>query len=175
MADYEDDADEIEVDAAEPEEEAETIVYDEDALNLVPAFAESEQGRKYLKKISNKVDADFQADWDSSDEYREMEKANWKLFAGDLPPKEFPFADAANPHLPIMLENISRLCFRATGELFGDWASVFGVAPVGPDDDDTAEILTRHGNWQIANQIPDFKRQIGHRGVLTFFAQGDVV
>lgn len=83
--------------------------------------------------------------------------------------------NSANPHLPLMLENLSRLCFRATGELFGDWSNVFGVTPVGPDDDNVAEILSKHGNWQISQQIADFKRQLGHRGVLAFFAHGDVV
>ncbi len=172
----EDTDDTVEIDTSpQKDDEEPAIVYDEDALNLVEAFKETEEGRKYLKRISSKVDSDFQADWDASDEYRQRAKDDWKLFAGDLPPKDFPFEDSANPHLPIMLENTSRLCFRLTGELFGDWSSVFGVAPVGPDDDDAAEILTRHGNWQIVQQIPDFKRQIGHRGVLAFFAHGDVV
>ncbi len=173
MADYKDDI-EVEI-GAEDEGYEEQITYDEDSLNLVPEFASSEDGRKCLKRIAAKVDEDFTSDWDSSDEYRERQKRDWMIFSGDLPPKDFPFEDAANPSLPIMLENLSRLCFRATGELFGDWTSVFGVLPVGPDDDNIAEILTRHGNWQITEQIPDFKRQIGHRGLLTFFAHGDVV
>lgn len=151
------------------------IVYDEDSLNLAEDFQKSEEGKEYLRKISNKVDQDYQADWDSSEEYRRRNSEDWKLFAGDLPPKLAPFEDMSNPHLPLMLENISRLCFRATGELFGDWTNVFGVVPVGPDDDDVANILSRHGNWQISQQIPDFKRQLGHRGVLAFFAFGDVV
>jgi hypothetical protein len=179
MAQYDDSTEEIQLDpepGAEPEEETkDAIVYDEDALNLVPDFVKSEEGKRYLQKISTKVDADYTADWDSSEAYRERQAADWKLFAGDLPEKDFPFEDAANPHLPLMLENLSRLCFRATGELFGDWTTVFGVVPVGPDDDQVAEMLSKHGNWQISQQITDFKRQIGHRGVLAFFAYGDVV
>lgn len=167
-----------------PQDEAETgddgepskqIVYDEDSLNLVEDFVKSEEGKEYLRKIASKVDSDYTADWDSSEGYRTRNSEDWKLFAGDLPPKLAPFEDMSNPHLPLMLENISRLCFRATGELFGDWTTVFGVVPVGPDDDQVAEILSKHGNWQISQQIPDFKRQLGHRGVLAFFAFGDVV
>lgn len=172
MAEYDEPEDQ---DSPEEEQEEQSIVYDEDALNLVPAFKGSEEGKRFLKRISNKVDADFEADWESSRAYRERQASDWKLFAGDLPPKDFPFTDAANPHLPLMLENLSRLCFRATGELFGDWSNVFGVVPVGPDDDNVAEILSKHGNWQISQQIADFKRQLGHRGVLAFFAHGDVV
>lgn len=157
------------------EEKKEQIVYDEDSLNLVDDFVKSEEGKDYLRRIANKVDSDYQADWDSSEAYRERQADDWKLFAGDLPPKLAPFEDMSNPHLPLMLENISRLCFRATGELFGDWTTVFGVVPVGPDDDQIAEILSKHGNWQISQEIPDFQRQIGHRGVLAFFAFGDVI
>jgi hypothetical protein len=173
---YDDSTEEIPLEE-EIEEEVpeEAIVYDEDALNLVPDFVKSEEGKRYLQRISTKVDSDFNADWDSTEAYRERQAADWKLFAGDLPEKDFPFQDAANPHLPLMLENLSRLCFRATGELFGDWTTVFGVVPVGPDDDQVAEMLSKHGNWQISQQILDFKRQIGHRGVLAFFAHGDVV
>ncbi len=173
---YDDSTEEIQLDQ-EIEEEVpeEAIVYDEDALNLVPDFVKSEEGKRYLQRISTKVDSDFSSDWDSTEEYRQRQADDWRLFAGDLPEKEFPFADAANPHLPLMLENLSRLCFRATGELFGDWTTVFGVVPVGPDDDQVAEMLSKHGNWQISQQILDFKRQIGHRGVLAFFAHGDVV
>lgn len=171
----EDDVIELEPETGEGDEEEAVIQYDEDALNLVPLFAETEQGKDYLKRISDKVSDDFQADWDSSEDYRSRRKADWKIFAGDLPPKEFPFKDAANPHVPLMLENLSRLCFRATGELFGDWQTILSAVPMGADDENVANFVTRHMNWQFNEQIPDFKRQLGHRGILTFFAHGDVV
>jgi hypothetical protein len=171
MSDYEETID-IEVEE-KPEEKV--PAYDDDSLNLVFDFVESKQGKEYLKRISNKVDSDYQADWDSSEEYRANRKADWKLFAGDLPKKTGPMKDASNPHVPIMLENLSRLCYRATGERFGDWQTILSAVPVGADDEDVASWVTRHMNWQFNEQIPDFKRQIGHRGVLTFFAMGDVV
>lgn len=160
---------------AEREEEEASIIYDEDALNLVEAFRQTDEGKRYLKKISNKVDSDYETDWESSSAYRDRNAADWKLFTGDLPPKDYPYEDSANPNLPIYLENMTRLCFRITGELFGDWTKVFGVVPVGPDDEAVAEILSKHGNWQIAEQIPSFKREIGFRGVLGFMGFGDVV
>lgn len=162
-----------------PEEEKkegkESIVYDEDSLNLVEAFKMTEEGKRYLRRIANKVYNDYQSDWDSSEQYRKRQADDWRLFAGDLPAKDFPFKDSANPHLPIYLENTSRLVFRLTGELFQDWTNVFGVLPTGPDDDNVAEILSKHGNWQITEEIPDFQRQIGERGVVAFLAYGDVV
>lgn len=160
---------------AERDEEEESIIYDEDALNLVADFRKTEEGKRYLKKISNKVDSDYQTDWDSTQQFRERNAADWKLFTGDLPPKDYPYEDAANPNLPMFIENTTRLCFRITGELFNNWNNVFGVVPVGPDDEQVAEILSKHGNWQIAEQIPNFKREMGFRGVLALLAFGDLV
>lgn len=175
MAYDEEETVQIELDKASEEEPEKQIQYDEDAPNLAPLFAASEEGKDYLKKIADKVSTDYKADWEASSEYRNKQKANWKLFSGDLPPKKGPIKDAANPHVPIMLENLSRLCYRVTGELFGDWQNIVSAVPVGADDEDVANWVTRHMNWQFNEQIPDFKRQIGHRGVLTFFAHGDVV
>ncbi len=174
----EDDVIEIEPESVKGgKEESEELViqYDEDSTNLVPVFAETKEGKKYLKRISEKVSTDFESDWESSSEYRDHRKRDWKIFAGDLPPKEFPFHNSANPHVPLMLENLSRLCFRLSGELFGDWQTILSAVPMGADDENTANFVTRHMNWQFNEQIPDFKRQLGHRGVLTFFAHGDVV
>jgi len=165
----------VEVDVEPEDPEDKVPAYDEDSLNLVEEFSQSEQGKRYLKRISAKVAGDYKADWDASAPYRSKRKAEWKIFAGDLPPKDFPFEDAANPHIPIMLENLSRLCFRATGELFGDGQTILTAVPVGGDDSDVADAVTRHMNWQFTEQIPDFIRQMAHRGILTFFAHGDVV
>lgn len=148
--------------------------YDDMAPNLVPVFRKSEKGKAALKRIITKVIDDFQSAFDSCQAYRERHAADWKLFAGELPPKSGPFADSANPHVPIMLENITRLSFRIQAELFGDWTNVFGVAPTGPDDQDQAEILTLHGNWQIREQLVDFPRQMD-RAVLAYLTWGDVV
>jgi hypothetical protein len=178
MADYEtpDEGDlDVKLEDEDKEPDEKVPAYDDDSLNLVFDFAKSKQGKEYLKKISMKVDSDYQSDWDASDEYRSNRKADWKLFSGDLPKKKGPIKDASNPHIPIMLENLSRLCYRATGELFSNWQTVLSAVPVGADDADVASFVTRHMNWQFNEQIPDFKRQIGHRGVLTFFAMGDVV
>jgi hypothetical protein len=174
--DYSDEDTTIDVDVKD-EEKPEDMVpqYDEDSLNLVVEFQKSKQGKKYLKRISEKVDSDYRSDWDASESYRARRKADWKIFAGDLPPKTGAFKDSSNPHVPLMLENLSRLAYRLTGEVFGDWQTILVATPIGMDDENVASFVTRHMNWQFSEQIPDFKRQIGHRGVLAFFAHGDVV
>lgn len=147
--------------------------YDERAPNLVVEFLEHPDGTESLRKLSRKFVGDFDSAWESTSEYREQKAKNWKIFTGDLPEKNFPYKNCANTQVPIMLENITRLQFRAAAELFGDWSNVFGVVPVSPDDDDDAELLSHHGNWQIREKITDFQRQ-QHRGLLMFFAHGDV-
>lgn len=176
MADIEvmDEADEGVLLEEEVEEEETPFVYDDDSPNLARDFMDHPVGKVELKKIAETVRGNFDSGYRDSEGFRTRFMNDWKLFTGVLPPKEWPWKDAANVHVPLMMEHTTRLCARATGELFGDWQNVFGVVPMGPADDQTASILNKHGNWQIREQIPDFRRQIGDRGVLAFFWIGDV-
>jgi hypothetical protein len=158
----------------EVETEAPELVYNEEEPNLVPIFLEHPEGEDILRKIADRVKTDFDDDWESTEEHRERRADTWKLFSGQLDPKDFPWTDCANGNIPIVLENISRLSARVYAEIFGSTKNVFGVLPVGPDDEEIARLLTHHGNWQLRNQIPDFFNQ-QHRGILMFFLWGDVV
>lgn len=147
--------------------------YDERSPNLCAQFAAHQDGEAALEKIARMVVEDFDADWENSEEYRDRFARDWKLFAGELPPKEFPFENCANTHVPVFLENASRLIFRIEGELFGNWTQWHNVMPTGPDDEEAAEILTLHGNWQLRDQIEDFPRQMS-RGITLHVIGGDV-
>lgn len=155
----------------EPQEEV--FAYDEDSLNLATDFDTHPEGKKCLKKLGNKIVDEFDSDWESCTEWRQRIADDWQLFAGDLPEKDFPYKDAANVHVPIALENITRVVFRAFGELFADKSNVFGVSSLGPSDDEQAALLSMHGNWQLRNEIPDFYRQMC-RALLNFFFVGDL-
>lgn len=168
--DYEDETEELEVD--DPELSEEKLEFEDDDPNLVATFMATKEGVECLKKKSDSIRKRFESAWDSTEEYRDRRAKNWLIFTGKLPPKEYPWKGAANTHVPIMLETITRLHFRAMSELFGDWATVFGVLPVGPDDEEAAELLSKHGNWQINEEIPDFKRQMD-RGLMAYFLDGD--
>jgi hypothetical protein len=154
--------------------EIEPFSYDEDELNLVQKFETHPIGLSYLEEISSTVIRRFDDAWDGTEPYREMNASNWLIFAGELPAKEPPYENSSNPNVPMMLENITRLVTRSRMELFGDWRNVFGVQPISMADRPVAEILSRHGNWQIRNQILDFRRQIGSRGMLVYYTAGDV-
>jgi hypothetical protein len=180
-------AEEQQLDGARPETEEEDVYdlgqdtkaeepfeYDEEATNLVTAFKEHPDGKAALKRISEKCMTDFKGSWDASEGYRKNMADIWKLFAGTLEPKTGVFAKMSNAHVPILMENTIRMVFRQAYELFGNWTNVFGVTPIGPDDEKTSKLLTLHGNWQIRKRIKDFKRQLGHRGLLIFDLFGDV-
>lgn len=147
--------------------------YDDQSPNLAVDFDTHIDGRVAMKKIAMQVKDDFDAAFEGSKSYRERVKDDHALFSGDLPPKEYPFKNAANAHIPTVLENLNRISTRAESELLGDWSNVFGVVPMGPEDEETANIITKHGNWQIRNQITDFRRQMA-RALLLFFGPGDV-
>jgi hypothetical protein len=147
--------------------------YDEDSPNLVSDFLAHPEGIKALEEIAARVLLDSDTDFEAGAERRDQFNKDWRIFRGTLPKKNGTFAEAANCHVPIAIENVTRNTFRAYSELFGDWDNVFGVSPLGPDDQELASLLTLHGNWQIRSQILDFQRQMA-RGMLTFFFTGDV-
>lgn len=150
-----------------------TFVYDEDSLNLCEDFDAHPEGQEAVKKLGRKIVDEFDSDWESCANWRQQNADDWRLFCGDLPPKSGDFAWSANVHVPIMLENLTRVWFRMMGELFDDWSNVFGVSSLGPQDDDQAALLSLHGNWQIRNQIKDFPRQM-FVGTLAYLNVGDV-
>lgn len=149
--------------------------YDPEAMNLVSEFKGHPEGRAALKRLGQKCLDDFQRAWEATEKFRKNNADVWKLFSGILDPKDGAFKDMANAHVPILMENTIRMTTRQAYELFGNWTNVFGVTPIGPDDEKTAKLLSLHGNWQIRKRIKDFKRQIGHRGLLMFDLFGDVV
>lgn len=149
--------------------------YDPEAMNLVSEFKQHPEGKAALKRIGHKCLDDFQRAWEATEKFRKNNADVWKLFSGILDAKDGAFKDMANAHVPILMENTIRMTTRQAYELFGNWTNVFGVTPIGPDDEQTAKLLSLHGNWQIRKRIKDFKRQIGHRGLLMFDLFGDVV
>lgn len=152
----------------------EPFEYKEDELNLVESFKAHPEGRAALRRLSDKCLTDFDAAWTATETFRKSMADTWKLFSGTLDPKPPPFQHMANAHVPLLMENTIRMVYRQAYELFGNWTNVFGVNPIGPDDEHTAKLLSLHGNWQIRKRIKDFKRQLGHRGLLVFDLFGDV-
>jgi hypothetical protein len=168
------DTEESVFDAGQDTKAEEPFEYKEDDLNLVKSFKGHPEGQAALKRLALKCITDFDAAWEATTQFRTGMADIWKLFAGTLDPKKPPMQHMANAHVPILMENTIRMVYRQAYELFGNWTQVFGVNPIGPDDEHTAKLLSLHGNWQIRKRIKDFKRQLGHRGLLVFDLFGDV-
>lgn len=147
--------------------------WDEDENNLVPIFSEHPKWSESLKAITESIIENVKSAYDSSEEYRQRIAKDHKLLVGAMEDKSFPYSGCANINIPILLENTLRLHARLYSEIFGDWKSVMGVTPVGPDDQKVAETLSFHGNWQLRQGIPDFQRQM-ERALLNFLFIGDV-
>jgi hypothetical protein len=152
----------------------EPFSFDEDQANLVTEFKKHPEGRAALKRLSCLALQNFKDSWDACENMRKTQADIWKYFSGNLDDKGPQFRGLSNAHVPLLMENTVRMVFRQCYELFGNWTNVFGVTPIGPDDEHIAKLLTLHGNWQIRKRIKDFKRQIGHRGLLVFDLFGDV-
>lgn len=146
----------------------------EETYNLVSHFQGSEEGKKFLKELSDKVIRDFDDDWDSCSKWRKKRETRLRLLVGDLPPKEFPWEDAANVHMPVMLERVLRLVHRLYSELFPDRDLIFSAIASTNLNQERADILTLHDNWQFRKEIPDFGKQ-NRRALMEFIANGDAV
>lgn len=162
-----DDADDI--DSRDSESD---FVYDDEDVNLVEVFRSHPRGKEALRRIVNQVVDDYDSVYDGTSEYRERRAKNWKIFAGDLPPKSYPFEDSANCHVPILIEAFSRTHSQMSSEIFGNWTNFVGVRGTGPDDKDQADAMSMHLNWQFTEDIEDFPRQMS-RGIMEYL-WGDV-
>ena len=165
----------IDGDEALPDDEnrEKVIEYDVNALNMIPELMRTEAGKDAVKEIGSFVCGEVRDAWDAQEKYRNNAKAQWMMFAGDLPEKTFPYKNCANMHIPQLMEDASRAYMRMYVEVFEDPMAVFSVDPVGPDDMEVASILTLHGNWQFANELSDFPQQM-ERAFLFFIIPGDV-
>ena len=153
---------------AEVVDDRKEVTYRDDDPNLALTFPEEE-----LKLVADKILKDFDKAFDSTEEYRERAAKNWAILAGELPPKDFPYPEAANVHVPFMLETLSRLQPRLASEIFGKWEGPLHYISTDPETDDLADLVEAHSSWQFREGIPDFKRQM-NRALFSFINQGDV-
>jgi hypothetical protein len=150
----------------------ESFAYPEDSANLVVEFSKDPEGQEALRAIGELVHKRYTADYESSEEYRARFARDWRMLVGDMPPKTHPFADCANGHVPLMLENIIRVQNFGIDAIFGDWSSIVQFTKIGLDDE-RSDVCEMHTNYQFAEEIPDFDRQM-ERAHLLYWVAGDV-
>lgn len=155
-------------------EENKEFSYDEEKSNLVEDFEGHPEGEDFLKKTLKEIDTMFQESWDKNHGYRENCAESWALLYGKHAPKQPPYQGCPNPHVPLMLQNMTRLCNRIENELFGDFERIVQFVPMSAESEPIADICTQHTNWQFSNRIPSFKRNVV-RALWIFAVGGDVV
>lgn len=152
-----DEPEELDSDGETIEEE---LVIDEESPNVVPDLMNSAKGEAFVQKAALEIHGNFQAAWDANKDARDRFSADYKMFIGKLPKKTFPYENCANLHIPISMENISRVHCRIYSEIFGDPNNVVGFIGGDPDSKQIADALTQHTHWQIEEQIQDFYSQM---------------
>jgi hypothetical protein len=136
------------------------------------------KGDKYKifveKTLPEQIEKHITEDLDGRSGWIEPRAERMKLWLGNLEPKAEPYANCANMHLPILLERTLRLESRIWAQIFRDGQPVFSAQPSSAISKDTAEIVTKHQDWQFRKEIPDFPSHV-HCGLMEFIRDGDVV
>lgn len=157
----EDDTQDVEL-GEETEAEDKLPDYDPDEEeNLAELFGGSKEGLEVLRELSETIRGNVKDAQDDASEEQDRLQKDVGILLGELPKKQPGFENTANMHVPIMLKGITRLVARLTGELFQDWHTFVAVLPVsdGPDELQQVDVLSKHTNWQLSNDIPDFQEQ----------------
>ena len=151
----------------------------DDVTNLVPYLLEKADADPKVKKFIEKdlpeqVVEHFNEDWEASQGWREKRLERMKLFLGAIEPKNFPFQNCANMHVPILATRILRLATRVWSEIFADGQPIFLAQASSKVGQDRADIITKHENWQFRKEIPEFPKHT-MRALVEFFRDGDCI
>lgn len=126
-------------------------------LNLVPAMVEDDVGGPWLRQVGSRWLDIIHADIESSREHMDRVANQVRLFAGRRTPKNFPFEDAANIHLPILCEAILRNQGRMSDMIIPPSGEFFHVKPTGFSDKTRATVVEEHMNWQTRREMKDWR------------------
>lgn len=126
-------------------------------LNLVPAMMEDEVGAGWLKQTASRVLDLIKSDIESCTDHMDRVANQVRLFAGRRNPKNFPFEDSANVHLPILCEAILRNQGRMADMIIPPSGEFFHVKPTGFSDTTRATIVEEHLNWQTRREMKDWR------------------
>lgn len=160
-------------DGDDEEQEEEPLSYDDAAPNLCEPLSKHPEGERALRDLAEHALETHKYDWEEQEEYRQRQADDWNFFTGKIPDKKWPFAGAANVHVPIFQENVSRLHARLMKEVFGNWDGVFAATPFGPNGKQVADLVSIHTNYQLCHQILGFRREMD-RAMLMYLVNGDV-
>jgi len=154
----------------------------DDVVNLVPTLLEigktdTDIDNFIRKDLPAQICEEFDEDWEARKGWFEKRAERMKLFLGELEPKEEPFANCANMHVPIIQERVLRLAHRVYAELIPQPQQrmvMFTAIPAStdPGEKERTDIITLFENWQFQKDCPGFKQNI-RRSLIEFFNHGE--
>lgn len=119
-----------------------------ETVNLVGTIDLDEQ-----KRIADTAFEDYDRDWTSSEKYRDKRAAILKLYLGEMPTKEEGYAQI---HYALIAKAVQRLHARVYDQQFPSNGEFFGVRQTSAQDLDRSVRVSKHMNWQILHQIPEY-------------------
>lgn len=123
-----------------------------EVLNLVGHLPE-----EWLKEKASEISETYKRDKASREPYMERRAKQIRMFCGLTRPKSGAFKGETGPHLPILSRDVLRLHGRVIDQIAPPKGEIVTVNPVGQDDDDRAKRVSLHMNWQIRQEISDWR------------------
>lgn len=123
-----------------------------ETVNLVETLSVEDQ-EKYAKRVVE----DYERDMKSGEKFRERRARIVRLALGDIPPpKDGEKFRLARIHYAIIMTANTRISTRIYDQQFPSNGEYFGVKPTDADDLERAVRLSKHMNWQVQHQIPEY-------------------
>ena len=123
----------------------------DDAYNLVPYLS-----KELATEIATKAVMRHDKDWESASSYRQKRDLILRLFVGDLPAKPAGAEEYAQVHLPIVSQAVWRIHARIYDQRFPAKGGILSAVPTGPEDTDRSSRVSKHFNWQLTSQMPEY-------------------
>lgn len=119
--------------------------------NIAAEMSEDDQ-----KMLASTVYEEWVRDYESMADFRWRRANILKLYLGQLNERDPDYAESAKVHLPLVAVAINRIHARIYDQRFPAKGAIINVMPVGPEDTDRALRVTKHMNWQLRSQMPEY-------------------
>lgn len=128
-----------------------------EAFNLVPdLLKDPKEGAPWLEEEGKKVVQRCKEDEDGREGFMKRIANQTKLFTGLLDKLKFPTEGADAPHMPLLLKAILSHWSRTVDQVLPANGSIVHPVPTSFEDDERADRVELHLNWQMRSRIPDY-------------------
>lgn len=148
----------------ESQEQAE---FDPDDPNLVAKMLANAEEKAWLESEVKKLQGVIKEDEQQRKGFLDQCQEIFRLFAMQVPTLPYPAEGVPGSHDPIMTRTVLQLVARGWDQIFPVSGGILHAKPVGEEDDEAADRVNDHMNWQVNEKIPNYK--LGHLSALTVY------